>query len=93
MDLDKLNLIKLGYSCLVLGSSQFLIMPQLPQKMMLATKVVKINSKNNHLASLSKSVTHSVVVCLTLQNTNGVKGIGKLILINGSTNVTKTMKI
>ena len=27
MHLDKLNLVKLGYDCLVLGSSQFLLLP------------------------------------------------------------------
>ena len=57
MDLDKLNLIKLGYSCLVLGSSQFLIMPQLPQKMMHASKVVKNDLKIIISLSSSKSVT------------------------------------
>ena len=33
MDLDKLNLVKLGYGGSVLGSSQFLLLPQLPQEM------------------------------------------------------------
>ena len=37
----KLNLVKLGYGGSVLGSSQFL----LPQKMTLASKVVKSDSK------------------------------------------------
>ena len=41
-DLDKLKLVKLGYGGLVLGSSQFLILPHLPQKIMPASKVVKV---------------------------------------------------
>ena len=45
MDLDKLNLVKLGYDGSVLGLSQFLLLPQLPQKMILALKVVKSNSE------------------------------------------------
>ena len=40
-----LNLVKLGYGGLVLGSSQFLLLPKLPQKMMIASKVVKSDSK------------------------------------------------
>jgi len=36
---------KIAYGGLVLGSSQFLILPQLPLKMMLASKVVKIDLK------------------------------------------------
>ena len=36
---------KFAYGGPVLGSSQFLLLPQLPQKMMLASKVVKIDSK------------------------------------------------
>ena len=42
-DLDKLNLVKICYSGLVLDSSQLL--PQLSQKMTLDSKVVKIDSK------------------------------------------------
>ena len=38
-DLDKLKFIS------ILGLSQFSILPQLPQKIMLASKVVKIDSK------------------------------------------------
>ena len=45
MDLDKLNLVYLGYGGSVLGLSQFLILPQLPQKMTLTIKVVKSDSK------------------------------------------------
>jgi len=47
-DLDKLNMVMM---VLVLGSSQFFMLFQLPQKIMLAIKVVKNDSKNNHLAS------------------------------------------
>jgi len=36
---------KLGYGGLVLGSRQFLLLPQLPQKTPIASKVVKSNSK------------------------------------------------
>ena len=37
-DLDKLNLVKLGYGSLVLGSSQLLILPQIPLKIVLTSK-------------------------------------------------------
>jgi len=47
---------------LVLGSSRFLILTQLPLKMTLDLKVVKINSKIIILLHKSKSVTHSVQV-------------------------------
>ena len=36
---------KFAYGGLVLGSSQFSVLPQLPHKMMLASKVVKTDSK------------------------------------------------
>jgi len=36
---------KFAYGGLVLGLSQFLLLPQPPQKMTLTSKVVKINSK------------------------------------------------
>jgi len=36
---------KFAYGGLLLGSSQFSILPQLPQKMMLASKVIRIDSK------------------------------------------------
>jgi len=42
-DLGKLNL--LTYGGLVLGSSQFTLLPHLPQKTILDLKVVKIDSK------------------------------------------------
>ena len=61
-DLDKLNLVKICNGGKVLGSSQFLILPQLPQKTMLASKEVKNNSKIVILLHLSKSVTHSVLL-------------------------------
>jgi len=50
---------------LVLGLSQFSILPQLPQKTMLCLKGVKINSKISNLCRLPKSVTHSVVLNTT----------------------------
>ena len=43
-ELDKFNLVKIGYGGLVLGISQFMILPQLPQKMMLTTKVTQKKS-------------------------------------------------
>jgi len=43
---------------LVLGSSQFLLQPQVTQKMALISSVVKIDLKI--IILLSKSVTHSV---------------------------------
>ena len=43
--LNKLNLVKLCYGGLVLGSRQLLILPQLAQIMILASKVVKNDSK------------------------------------------------
>ena len=50
-DLGKLNLVKFPYGGKVLGSSRFLVLPQLPLKTALALKVVKSDSKN-HLVSL-----------------------------------------
>ena len=44
----------------VFGSSQFSILSQLPSKMLLDSKVVKINPKIIILLCWSKSVTHSV---------------------------------
>jgi len=44
-DLDKLKLVKICNNGQVLGSSQFSLLPQLPQKTMLASKVVKNDSK------------------------------------------------
>ena len=42
---------KFAYGGPVLGSSRFLLLSQLPQKMRLASKVVKSVSKKNHLSS------------------------------------------
>ncbi len=39
------SLAKFAYCGSILSSSQFLILPQLPQKMKLTSKVVKINQK------------------------------------------------
>ena len=44
-DLDKLNLVKIRNGVLVLGSSQYLLLPQPPQKMTLNSKVSKRDSK------------------------------------------------
>ena len=55
-DMDKLNLVKLGNGGLVSGSSQFLLLPQLPQKMILPSKKGKGGSKIIILHCYSKSV-------------------------------------
>ena len=61
-NLDKFNLVMDGG--LVLGSSKFLIVPQLPQKILLNSKVVKSDSKIISSLCLpkvlSKTLTHSV---------------------------------
>jgi len=51
---------KFPHGGLVLDSSQFSLLPQLPQKMTLNLKMVKFNSKIIILLPKSKSVTHSV---------------------------------
>ena len=43
-DLDKLDLVNLAFGGKVLGSSSFSLPPLLPHKIMLASKVVKIDS-------------------------------------------------
>ena len=59
-DLDTINLVKICTGGLVLGLSKFPLLPQLPQKMMLVSKVVKSDSKIIITIRLeSKSVTHS----------------------------------
>ncbi len=60
LDLDKLNLVELVYSGLVLGSSPFLLLPKVSQKMILASKVVKIDLKIIILPYKSKSMTQTV---------------------------------
>jgi len=53
---------------LALGSSPISILPQLPQKMMLTSKGVKIDSKiSHHSRCSSKSVTHSVSFSISLR--------------------------
>jgi len=50
-DLDKLNLLSLGQSGLVLGTEEFSLLSPLPQKMTLLSKVVKQERlKKNYLA-------------------------------------------
>jgi len=49
---------------LALGSSQFSILPQLSPKIMLDSKVVEIDQKNNHLTlliSLRETIRRSVI--------------------------------
>jgi len=45
MDLDKLKLVKIGNSGLVKGLRIYLLLPQLPQKLLLSLKVVKRHPK------------------------------------------------
>jgi len=54
---------------MVVWLSQFLLLPQLPQKMTLASKLVKNDSKIVILLPLAKSVTHSVEIYLWIQAT------------------------
>ena len=63
MDLDKLNLDKLGYGGSVLVLSQFLQLPQVPQEMMLASKVVKSDSKIIVLRHTRDTLCWSTFVC------------------------------
>jgi len=53
---------KFAYGGLILGSSQCTLLPQLPLKMMLDSKVVKIDSNVIILLRYSKSETHSAVI-------------------------------
>ena len=56
-DLNKLNLVNLAYGGLVLGSSQFTLLSEMPQKMMPTSKVVKNDSKVIILLRQSKSMS------------------------------------
>ncbi len=47
----ELNLVKPAHGGLIIGSSQFQIPPQLPQKMRLIKKSGQKRLENNHLAS------------------------------------------
>jgi len=58
---------------LISGSTQFSILPQLSQKIVLNSKVVKINPKIIISIHLSKSVTHSVEVCRRQQDLEKVE--------------------
>ena len=69
-DLDKLILVKFVDVGLVLGSSKFLLLPQLPKKRCLLQKWSKRDSKIIISLRVSKSVTHSIAarsICLVLQ--------------------------
>ena len=61
-DLDKLNLVKFVYGGVVLGSSKFSLLPQLSQNIMLASKVVKADSKIIISLCKSKYVIHFVAI-------------------------------
>jgi len=43
--LDKLNLVEFAHAGIVLGSSQFFLLPQLPQNMPITSKAIKIDLK------------------------------------------------
>jgi hypothetical protein len=51
-DLDKINFVKIHDGGLVLGSNHSSLLPQLPSKIKLATKMVENDLKKNHLVSL-----------------------------------------
>ncbi len=53
---------KFAYGGLALGQSQFSLLPQMPQKIMLNLKMVKFDSKIIISLCKSKSVTHSVPI-------------------------------
>ena len=76
-------MVKLSYVGLVLGSSQFSLVSQLPQYMMLASKVIRISSKIIILLHLSKSLTHSVggVVGVSLSTTSVRNSFPKMIFV------------
>ena len=59
-ELDRINLVKICYDGFVSGSSQVLILPQLPQNMMLTSEVVKSDSKIITLLHTSKFAISSV---------------------------------
>ncbi len=62
-DLDKFKFVKFAYVGLVLGESQFLLLSQLSQKMMLVLRrLVKRDSKIIFSLGKSKSVIHSIHV-------------------------------
>jgi len=56
---NRFGQLKLGYAGLVLDLSQFSILPQVPQKMMLTSKVVRIDSKYLSI-TLYKSGMHNI---------------------------------
>ena len=60
-DLDKLNLVKICNGGLGLGSKQFPLLPQLPQKLTLASNFVKSESKTIISLCWCKYMTHSVI--------------------------------
>ena len=61
-DLDKLNLVKLVNGGLVLGSSHFLLLPHMPKKMKIASK---LDSKIIKVFCSTKFVTHYATECVT----------------------------
>ena len=61
-DLDKLNFVKLDYGGLVLGYGQFLLLPQLPQKITLVSKSSKW-LKNIIFVCWAKCLTHCQSRC------------------------------
>jgi hypothetical protein len=64
---------KFAYGGWNLGSSQFTLLPQLPLRMMLSLKFVKIDWKISNSLRWSKSVTHSVFVGLMREKEREIK--------------------
>ncbi len=58
---------KFAYSGLILGSSKFTLLLQLPLKLKLNLKVLNVDSKIIMSLILSKSLTHSVVIPITMR--------------------------
>jgi hypothetical protein len=60
---------------LILSLSQFLILPQLPQNIKLASKVVKVDSKKSSLYLRSKSLklTVETYLLVSISNSRGSK--------------------
>jgi len=59
-----LNSVELSYYGMILGSNRFPLMPQLPQKILLTSKVVKRDLKIYISIRLSKSEINSIFFTL-----------------------------
>jgi hypothetical protein len=58
---------KFAYGGSILGSSKFTLLSRLPLKLKLNLKVLKSDSKITILLLLSKLLTHSVVILITMR--------------------------